>query len=227
MVDDLESVLPPHGGYRNLKSFQLARLVYDVTIRFCDRYISKKSRTHDQMVQAARSGPQNIAEGSMASGTSKKTEITLTKVARSSLEELLLDYEDFLRHRNLVLWDDDDPRRRELVDRRCKTVKEVALWVKKISKREFDRYGRDGRYGQNGQSIITHPSIKSMASIKSIYPLYAQNSANAALVLTEVTHTLLDRQINTQANDFKNHGGFSERLYRIRMKRRGQKGDNQ
>ncbi len=81
------------------KNFQIAQLVYDVTVRFCDCYIDRFSRTKDQMVQAARSGVQNIAEGSKASGTSKKTELKLTNVARASLEELRLDYEDFLRHR--------------------------------------------------------------------------------------------------------------------------------
>ena len=90
-----------------MKSFQLARLCYDVTVRFCDRYIPTASRTRDQMVQAARSGVQNIAEGSEASGTSKKTELKLTNVARASLEELRLDYEDFLRQRSLPLWERD------------------------------------------------------------------------------------------------------------------------
>ena len=94
-----EPLIPKHGGYRKLKSFQVAQLVYDVTVRFCDRYIEKRSRTHDQMVQAARSGGQNIAEGSKASGTSKKMELKLTNVARASLEELRLDYEDYLRQR--------------------------------------------------------------------------------------------------------------------------------
>src|SRR5213083_3247606 len=93
-------------------------LVYDVTVRFCDRYISKRSRTHDQMVQAARSGVQNIAEGSQAAGTSKKTELKLTNVARASLEELRLDYEDFLRQRGLAQWSRNDQRRAELVARR-------------------------------------------------------------------------------------------------------------
>ena len=97
-------LIPAHGGYRRLKSFQHAELVYDATVRFCDRFIDARSRTHDQMVQAARSGRQNIAEGSQASGTSKKFELKLLGVARASLEELLLDYEDFLRHRGLVLW---------------------------------------------------------------------------------------------------------------------------
>src|SRR5438094_2179272 len=101
------NLIPAHGGYRELKSFQQAELVYDATVKFCDRFIDKRSRTHDQMVQAARSGRQNIAEGSQASGTSKKFELKLVGVARASLEELLLDYEDFLRQRGLTLWGKD------------------------------------------------------------------------------------------------------------------------
>lgn len=102
-------LIPPHGGYRELKSFQQAELVYDATVKFCDRLIDRRSRTHDQMVQAARSGRQNIAEGSQASGTSRKFELKLVSVARASLEELLLDYEDFLRQRGLPLWGKDQP----------------------------------------------------------------------------------------------------------------------
>ncbi|NTU52634.1 MAG: four helix bundle protein, partial [Chlorobiaceae bacterium] len=107
--------MPVHGGYRNLKSFQLAQLVYDVTVRFCDRFVEKKSRTHDQMVQAARSGVQNIAEGSQASGTLRKTELKLTNVARASLEELKLDYEDFMRQRTLLVWERSEPRLQRLI----------------------------------------------------------------------------------------------------------------
>jgi four helix bundle suffix protein len=103
------SLIPPHGGYRRLRSYQTAELVYDATVIFCDRFIDKRSRTHDQMVQAARSGVQNIAEGSMASATSKKTELKLTGVARASLEELLLDYQAFLRQKGLSLWDKNSP----------------------------------------------------------------------------------------------------------------------
>lgn len=94
----MSNLIPKHGGFRNLKTFQLARLIYDITMRFCRNYI--KGRTFDQMVQAARSGVQNIAEGSQASGTSKKTEIVLTNVARASLEELRLDFEDFYVKKN-------------------------------------------------------------------------------------------------------------------------------
>jgi four helix bundle suffix protein len=104
-----DNLIPKHGGFRKLHSFQVALMVYDGTAIFCDRFIEKRSRTHDQMVQAARSGVQNIAEGSLASGTSKKTELKLTNVARASLEELLRDYEDFLRQRRLRVWDKDSP----------------------------------------------------------------------------------------------------------------------
>ena len=100
-------LIPPHGGYRELKSYQNSEIVYDATVRFCDRFVDRRSRTHDQMVQAARSGKQNIAEGSMASATSKKTELKLVNVARASLEELLLDFEDFLRQRGLTVWGKD------------------------------------------------------------------------------------------------------------------------
>jgi len=104
-----------------------------VTVRFCDRYIEKRSRTHDQMVQAARSGVQNIPKGSKASGTSKKMELKLTNVARASLEELRLDYEDFLRQRRLALWPKEDHlRRAKLVARRCATADAVAEWVKEV-----------------------------------------------------------------------------------------------
>ncbi len=104
------NLIPPHGGYRKLMSYQMAEIVYDATVKFCERFIDKRSRTFDQMVQAARSGKQNIVEGSMASGTSKKIELKLIGIARASLEELLQDYEDFLRQRNLKLWDKNDAR---------------------------------------------------------------------------------------------------------------------
>jgi len=99
-----ESFIPPHGGYEDLLSFQKARIVYDGTVRFCQRFLEKRDRTYDQMVQAARSGKQNILEGSEASGASKETEIKLTSVARASLGELLEDYRDYLRLRGAEEW---------------------------------------------------------------------------------------------------------------------------
>lgn len=108
------SLIPPHGGYRDLKSYQAAEIVHDATVVFCERFTEKRSRTNDQMVQAARNGKQNIAEGSMASGTSKKTELKLVGVARASLEELLLDYQDFLRQSTLPLWGKDHAKAKEI-----------------------------------------------------------------------------------------------------------------
>ncbi|MBI5546226.1 MAG: four helix bundle protein [Deltaproteobacteria bacterium] len=101
------SFIPAHGGYQDLLSFRRARIVFDGTVCFCRRFLDRRDRTVDQMVQAARSGKQNILEGSQASGTSKETEIKLTNVARASLEELLEDYRDFLRVRGLRLWSKD------------------------------------------------------------------------------------------------------------------------
>lgn|SRR5574341_328140 len=197
-----------HGGYRKLKSFQIAQLAYDVTVRFCDRYIDTRSRTRDQMVQAARSGVQNIAEGSQASGTSKKMELKLTNVARASLEELRLDYEDFLRQRRLALWDRKDLRRKKLIDRRPDTADAVAQWAKEI----HEKGGRCGRSGLSGHDP------RSMSSTTSTYPEIA---ANAALTLIAVATALLDRQIAAQARTFETEGGFTERLYRARSAKKG------
>ena len=109
-----EGVIPPHGGYENLKSYQNTVIVYDGTVAFCGLYIDRWSRTYDQMVQAARSGKQNVVEGSEVSGTSKKTELKLTGVARASLEELRGDYQDFLRQRGLRLWPKDSPQAKQV-----------------------------------------------------------------------------------------------------------------
>lgn len=106
MADD-DHFIPAHGGYEALLSFQKARIVYDGTVRFCARFLARGDRTIDQMVQAARSGKQNILEGSQASGTSKEMEIKLVNVARASQEELLEDYKDYLRVRKLKLWTKD------------------------------------------------------------------------------------------------------------------------
>ena len=100
-----QGFIPKHGGYRNLISYQKAEIIYDGTIYFTNRFYRKPDRTIDQMVQAARSGKQNIVEASMASAMSKQTELFLTNVAKASLEELLIDYEDFLRTRKLPIWE--------------------------------------------------------------------------------------------------------------------------
>lgn len=113
--------IPPHGGYEKLFSYPKTQIIYDATVRFCKRFIDPKSRTNDQMVQAARSGNKNIAEGSRISGTSKEAELKLTNVARSSLEELLGDYHDYLRQHGHKPWD--------------KNSKE-ALYVRKLGKKD-------------------------------------------------------------------------------------------
>ena len=209
-----EGLIPKHGGYRRLMSFQVAQLCYDVTVRFSSRYKLSSARTVDQVVQAARSGVQNIAEGSQASGTSKKSELKLTNVARASLEELRLDYEDFLRQRGLPLWAAEDPRRKALVARRCRTADEVAAWVKEV---------HDGVDGQDGRmkdgKMGPEASISSIPSMRSTYPEIA---ANAALVLVGVACALLDRQIAALEKAFLEEGGFTERLYQQRRRRRDQ-----
>ncbi|MFO7657972.1 MAG: four helix bundle protein [Bacteroidales bacterium] len=129
----------PDGGYRKLKSFQVAQLAYDVTVRFCDRYIDKFSRTKDQMVQAARSGVQNIAEGSQASATSKKTELKLTQVARASLEELKLDYEDFLRQRGMPILEPNHPTLVRFKNRKLQNVEAYATWVTEERGKSIDK----------------------------------------------------------------------------------------
>ena len=203
MKERNDELIPDHGGFRGLKTFQISEVIYDVTVLFCDKYISKFSRTHDQMVQSARSGRQNIAEGSQAAGTSKKMELKLTNVARASLEELKLDYEDYLRQHGLPLWSRDDPRRESLVARRCTTADDVARWVKQ--QREDGRNGPDGQHGL--------PTVPELA-------------ANAALVLIGVACALLDRQIKSLAAAFEKEGGFTERLYRVRQANRSrQRGD--
>lgn len=193
-----DGLIPKHGGYRKLKSFELAQLCYDVTVRFCAKYVDRRSRTHDQMVQAARSGKQNIAEGSDASGTSKKTELKLTDVAWASLGELKLDYEDYLRDRGLREWDESDPRRYELVERRCANVECVAKWVEEIH----------ARSRANGERAT-----------------YAEVAANSALVLIGVARALLDRQKKSQARAFVEEGGFTERLYQVRSAARAKRRD--
>jgi four helix bundle suffix protein len=219
-MGETEGLIPKHGGYRNLKSFQIAQLVFDVTVRFCERYIDRFSRTRDQMVQAARSGVQNIAEGSQASGTSKKTELKLTNVARASLEELKLDYEDFLRQRGLPQWLREDPRRKGLVARRCSGADDVAEWCQEQEHGLGGPSGLNGLSGRHGRNGLDGLSTSSMMSTASTKPSYPEISANAALTLLAVACSLLDRQLTAQAAAFEKEGGFTERLYRTRSQAR-------
>ena len=188
-------LIPPHGGYRKLRSFQCAQQVYDATVIFCERFVEKRSRTHDQMVQAARSGVQNIAEGSMASATSKKTELKLTGVARASLEELLLDYEDFLRQRGLRIWAKDSPE---------------ALAVR-------GKYRSD----KSDESDQSDPSDKSDRSDRfGIATASPEVAANTLICLINQASYLLRRQLQGLEKQFLAEGGFTERLYRERQAHR-------
>jgi four helix bundle suffix protein len=207
-VSTEEPLIQKHGGYRKLRSFQVAQLVYDVTVRFCERYVERQSRTRDQMVQAARSGVQNIAEGSQASGTSKKTELKLTNVARASLEELRLDYEDFLRQRGQPLWPPDHPALKRFKARRCQTVEDVRRWVEEEHK--------------HSQAPSVSVRESPCSSVSSVSPPSSSSTlvANAALSLLNLCCYLLGRQLESQAQAFESEGGFTERLYRVRSQRR-------
>jgi restriction system protein len=187
------STLRPHGGYRRLRSFQVTEVIYDGTVAFCDRFVDKRSRTHDQMVQAARSGRQNIAEGSRASATSSQTELRLVNVARASLDELLLDFEDFLRQRGLKQWEKDDPEARR--------VREV------------------GARGRTDPSDRTDPTDKRDYSewLDHRDPAVV---ANALICLIHQANYLLDRQLQRLEREFVEGGGYSERLAAARLAKR-------
>jgi len=194
-----EKLIGAQGGYRKLKSFQIAQLIYDVTVRFCELYIEKCSRTRDQMVQAARSGVQNIAEGSQCAGTSKKFEIKLTNVARASLEELKLDYEDFLRQNNYPLLDAKDPILIRFKEKRCSTLQDIQAWIKAE------------------RSLPTRPCPS--VSVR-VHPCSSTLAANAALSLLNLCCHLLDRQLTSQEKAFEQGGGFTERMHRVRNSNR-------
>jgi restriction system protein len=191
-MKDGRGVIPPHGGYKKLRSYQSAQQIYDATVLFCNRFVEKRSRTHDQMVQAARSGVQNIAEGSMASATSKKTELKLTGVARASLEELLLDYQDSLRHRRLRLWHKDSPQAR-------------AVRQKYLS-------------DKSDQSDMS--DLSDLSDPHAIAHLEAEAAANTIICLIHQTTYLLRRQLEALERAFLEDGGFTEHLYQERSRRR-------
>jgi len=215
-----KELIPCHGGYRKLKSFQIAQLVYDVTVRFCDLYVERYSRTRDQMVQAARSGVQNIAEGSVASATSKKTELKLTNVAKASLEELKLDYEDFLRQKGMELLKNYHPVLMRFKAKQCRSVEEIRSWVK-----EEKKFWKQENQGPT--RTIKDRQGPSRTDPKSVQvsegPCESVNSsffvANAALSLLNLAIYLLKKQIIRLADEFENNGGCTERLYKVRKEK--------
>lgn len=217
MPSERESLIPKHGGYRNLKTFQLAELIYDVTMRFCDKYIDRRSRTHDQMVQAARSGRQNIAEGSVDSATSKKMELKLTGVAKGSLEELRLDYEDFLRHRNLPKWEPNHPALKRFKAQRCATMQDFRAWVAdeiKRAEKNTDEAKNTDKHGLTQTQKNPQTDGVRACLCASVFV------SNGVLSLLNLCCFLLGRQMAAQAAAFEKEGGFTERLYRVRSERR-------
>ncbi len=187
--------LRPSGGYRLLRSFQTATLIYDGTWHFCERFIDRRSRTHDQMVQAARSGRQNIAEGNHAGAVSTKSEMELTNVARASLEELLLDYQDYLRHRKLPLW--------AKTSREASQVRALSQQVAAIQDPEDA--------GDRARYAIYEPWLENESAVI---------CANTLISLIHQANYLLDQQLSTLEQQFIETGGFSEQLAAARIAHR-------
>lgn len=194
MQKDEIKLIPPHGGYRNLKSYQTAVIIYDLTPIFCEKFLENKSyssyktytpyksRTPDQMIQSARSGCANLAEGSQDSATSKKMEIKLVGVARGCLEELLFDCESFLRQRGLLLWGKDDPRVLEIRSLSYKTDRTYKTYLKYFEE--------------------------------------AESAANCLICLIHQANYLIDRQLQSLEKELLEKGGFTENLYKKRLEYR-------
>jgi four helix bundle suffix protein len=186
--------LRPHGGYRRLRSFQVAQVIYDATVAFCDRFVDTRSRTRDQMVQAARRGRQNIAEGSRASATSSQSELKLVGVARASLDELLLDYEDFLRQHGMRQWKKEEPE---------------AQAVRRVGWR--DRTDPTDR---------SDPSDQAAAYAGWLQHRDPAVVANAVICLIHQANYLLDQQLRALERQFILGGGYREQLHTARLKAR-------
>jgi restriction system protein len=191
----------PSGGYRTTCSFQTATIVYDATYWFCGKFLDPRSRTVDQMVQAARSGRQNIAEGSRAAATSSQTELRLLNVARASLEELLLDYEDFLRHRHLSQWTPDSAE--------ALAVRQVPRKFKKDSSDLTDLTDQERWTLYTRWLEHANPAVR----------------ANATICLIHQANYLLDQQIAALEKAFIEDGGYSEQLATARLAERQKKKD--
>jgi four helix bundle suffix protein len=189
------------GGYRNTCSFQTATTIYDATVWFCEKFVDPRSRTVDQMVQAARSGRQNIAEGSRAAATSSQTELRLVNVARASQEELLLDYEDFLRHRHLKQWASDSAE---------------AMAVRNVPK--------NFKKGRTDQANLSDLSDEERWKLYAPWLEHDDPAvrANALICLINQANYLMDQQIAALEAQFVGEGGYSEQLAAQRMKKRSE-----
>lgn len=201
--------LRPSGGYRDTCSFQTATIIYDATYWFCEKFFDPRSRMVDQMVQAARSGRQNIAEGSRASATSSQTELRLVNVARSSLDELLLDYEDFLRHRHMKKWDPDSPE--------AMAVRRVPQQFKKDHEDQTDRANLSDISDEERWALYAKWLEHDDPAVR----------ANALICLINQANYLLDQQIAALEAQFIEEGGYSELLAAERLAHRTNKKKDQ
>lgn len=199
------SPLLPHGGYEHLRSYRVAEAVYDATVVFCDRFIDKSSRTHDQMVQAARSGVRNISEGSGAAATSRKSEMKLTNVARASLnDELLRDYKSFLIQNGLRVWHKDSREARAMRER---------LQQDHAPDLPPAKPGRPVLSGLAGLAGFVREASPELAT-------------NAMLCAVNQAAYLLKRQLESQAREFTGKGGFTESLHAARSRARAAHGNS-
>ena len=188
-MNNQESIIPKHGGYKNLLSYQKAELIFDITVHFCKKYVPFSDRTHDQMVQSARSAFQNIAEGSVDSGVSKKSELKLTGIAIGCMDELYKDYEKYLETKKLTKWTPDHPALLELKTLRVNSLDEFRRWTKNV-----------------------------WESSEKTLPL-DQIAANGLLTLLNLDIYLTKKQLASIEKSFLEEGGITERIYRLRKER--------
>jgi restriction system protein len=197
--DKSDSPLLPHGGYRNLRSYAVAEAVYDATVVFCRRFYAHDRRMTDQMVQAARSGVRNISEGSGVAGTSRKSEMKLTGTSRASLsDELLRDYETFLRRNGLRLWPGDS--------------REALAMRKRLQADRVEDLPPPPPGGVRLTGLAGLADFVARAD--------PELAANAMVCAVHQAAYLVRRQLEAQARDFQKHGGFTENLYRTRKRSR-------
>ena len=213
--------LPKRGDYKTLLSYQKSVVIYDCTFVFCERFLEKRDRTVGQMVQAARSGKQNIIEGSKAAVTSTETELKLTNVARASLEELLEDYHDFLRVRNMTAWKKDSKE---------------ASYVRKLSSGKIGpprllthhshiSHGRNGVDGRNVPQPAEETLEDKQERLRQTFVGFLQSRppevcANIMICLINQCNFLLDRQRKHLEENFLKEGGLRERMYKARINAR-------
>lgn len=183
-------LIPKHGGYKNLLTYQLAELIYDITVLFCGKFVPVRDRTNDQMVQSGRSGFQNIAEGSVDSAVSKRSEIKLTGISVGCQDELMKDYRKYLERKGLQEWPADHPALQNLKAKKVKSLEAFRGWVKETWQQSNRRFPAD------------------------------QIAANGALSLLNLSLYLTKRQLASQEKQFLREGGMTERMYRLRQQAR-------